>query len=82
MSLLAVAGLALAAARPAWPQQYPTRPVRVVIVFAPGGGTDIAGRIVSQKIGEQLGQQFVVENRAGAAGMIGAQIVAKSPADG
>jgi tripartite-type tricarboxylate transporter receptor subunit TctC len=82
MMLLAVAGLALLAARPAWAQQYPTRPVRVVIVFAPGGGTDIVGRIVSQKVGEQLGQQFVVENRAGAAGMIGAEIVAKSPPDG
>ena len=80
--LLAVAGLALVAARPAWPQQYPTKPVRVVIVFAPGGGTDIVGRIVSQKVGEQLGQQFVVENRAGAAGMIGAELVAKSPPDG
>jgi tripartite-type tricarboxylate transporter receptor subunit TctC len=79
---LAVAGVALAAARPAWPQQYPTKPVRVVIVFAPGGGTDIVGRIVSQKVGEQLGQQFVVENRAGAAGMIGAEVVAKSPPDG
>ena len=82
MVLLAVAGLGLAAARPAWPQQYPTRPVRVVIVFAPGGGTDIVGRIVSQKVGEQLGQQFVLENRAGAAGMIGAEFVAKSPPDG
>jgi tripartite-type tricarboxylate transporter receptor subunit TctC len=82
MALLAVAGLALLAARPAWPQQYPAKPVRVVIVFAPGGGTDIVGRIVSQKVGEQLGQQFVVENRAGAAGMIGAEIVAKSAPDG
>ena len=82
MLLLAAAGLALLAARPAWPQQYPAKPVRVVIVFAPGGGTDIVGRIVSQKVGEQMGQQFVVENRAGAAGMIGAEIVAKSPPDG
>ena len=80
--LLAAAGLALAAARPAWPQQYPAKPVRVVIVFAPGGGTDIVGRIVSQKVSEQVGQQFVVENRAGAAGMIGAEVVAKSPPDG
>lgn len=66
----------------AWSQQYPAKPVRVVIVFAPGGGTDIVGRIVFQKVAEQLKQPFPVENRAGAAGMIGAEIVAKSPPDG
>jgi len=66
----------------AWSQPYPSKPVRVIIVFAPGGGTDIVGRIVFQKVGEQLGQQFIVENRAGAAGMIGAEFVAKSPPDG
>jgi len=66
----------------AWSQQYPAKPVRVVIVFPPGGGTDIVGRIVFQKVSEQLNQQFIVENRAGAAGMIGAEFVAKSPPDG
>ena len=66
----------------AWPQQYPTKPVRVVIVFPPGGGTDITGRIVFQKVSEQLNQQFVIDNRAGAGGTIGAAIVAKSPPDG
>lgn len=76
------AGFILLACGPAWPQPYPSKPVRVVIVFAPGGGTDIVGRIVFQKVGEQLGQQFIVENRAGAAGMIGAEFVAKSPPDG
>ena len=76
------AGFMLLACGPAWSQQYPAKPVRVIIVFAPGGGTDIVGRIVFQKVGEQLGQQFVVENRVGAAGMIGAEFVAKSPADG
>ena len=75
-------GLVVLACGAAWPQQYPSKPVRVVVVFAPGGGTDIVGRIVFQKVGEQLGQQFVVENRAGAAGMIGAEYVAKSPPDG
>ena len=75
-------GLAVLACGAAWSQQYPSKPVRVVVVFAPGGGTDIVGRIVFQKVGEQLGQQFVVENRAGAAGMIGAEYVAKSPPDG
>ena len=76
------AGFILLACGAAWPQAYPAKPVRVVIVFAPGGGTDIVGRIVFQKVGEQLGQQFIVENRAGAAGMIGAEFVAKSPPDG
>lgn len=75
-------GIAVLACGAAWSQQYPSKPVRVVVVFAPGGGTDIVGRIVFQKVGEQLGQQFVVENRVGAAGMIGAEYVAKSPPDG
>jgi tripartite-type tricarboxylate transporter receptor subunit TctC len=65
-----------------WAQQYPTKPVRVIIVFPPGGGTDIVGRILFQKVSEQLNQQFVVDNRAGAGGTIGAAIVAKSPPDG
>lgn len=78
----AFAGFILLACGTAASQQYPVKPVRVVIVFAPGGGTDIVGRIVMQKVGEQLGQQFIVENRAGAAGMIGAEYVAKSPPDG
>jgi tripartite-type tricarboxylate transporter receptor subunit TctC len=56
--------------------------VRVVVVFPPGGATDIVARIVFQKVGEQMKQQFVIDNRAGAAGMIGAEIVAKSPPDG
>ena len=66
----------------AWSQQYPARAVRVVCVFPPGGATDVVSRIVFQKMSENLNQQFVVDNRAGAAGMIGAEIVAKSPPDG
>jgi tripartite-type tricarboxylate transporter receptor subunit TctC len=66
----------------AWSQQYPSKPVRVVIVFAPGGATDVVGRIAFQKVGEQLNQQFIIDNRAGAGGTLGAAIVAKSPADG
>ncbi len=68
----------------AWAQTpaYPTRPVRVVIVFPPAGATDIVGRIAFQKVGEQLNQQFIIDNRPGAGGTIGAAIVAKSPPDG
>jgi tripartite-type tricarboxylate transporter receptor subunit TctC len=78
----AVAGLVVFACGSAWAQQYPSRPVRVVIVFAPGGATDVVGRVVFNKVGENLGQQFVPDNRAGASGTIGAALVAKSPADG
>ena len=63
-------------------QGYPAKPVRVVIVFPPGGATDVVGRIAYQKVGEQLGQQFVIDNRVGAGGMIGAAYVAKSAPDG
>jgi tripartite-type tricarboxylate transporter receptor subunit TctC len=63
-------------------QAYPSKSVRVVIVFPPGGSNDVTGRIVFQKVSEQTGQQFVIDNRGGAAGTIGADLVAKSPADG
>jgi len=63
-------------------QNYPTRPVRVVIVFPPGGSNDVVGRLVFHKMTEQLGQQFVIENRGGAAGSIGAAYVAMQPGDG
>jgi tripartite-type tricarboxylate transporter receptor subunit TctC len=63
-------------------QNYPTRPVRVVVPFAPGGGSDITARQVSGKLGEIFKQQFVVENRAGAGGIVGMEYVAKAPADG
>lgn len=63
-------------------QPYPSKSVRVVVVFPPGGATDIVARFVFQKMGEQLNQQFLTDNRVGAAGMIGGEIVAKSPPDG
>lgn len=63
-------------------QTYPAKPVRVVIVFPPGGSNDVVGRIVFQKVSELTGQQFVIDNRGGAAGTIGSEIVARSPADG
>ncbi len=75
-------GLIVVACGTASAQSYPSKPVRVVIVFPPGGATDIVGRIAFQKVGEQLNQQFVIDNRAGAGGTIGAAFVAKSPPDG
>ncbi len=80
--LAAVVYLMMFACGSAWAQAYPSKPVRVVIVFPPGGATDIVGRIVYQKVGEQLNQQFVIDNRVGAGGTIGAAFVAKSPPDG
>ena len=63
-------------------QTYPTKPVRVVIPWPPGGSNDVVGRIVLQKVGEYVGQQFIVDNRGGAAGSIGADVAAKAPPDG
>jgi tripartite-type tricarboxylate transporter receptor subunit TctC len=63
-------------------QGYPSRPVRMVIAFPPGGPTDLAGRVIASKVAEQVGQQVVVENRAGGGGNIGADAVAKSAPDG
>jgi len=63
-------------------QAYPNKPVRLVIPFAAGGTTDLMGRILAQKLGDTLGQRFVVENRAGAGGNVGSDMVAKAPADG
>jgi tripartite-type tricarboxylate transporter receptor subunit TctC len=66
----------------AWSQAYPSKPVRVVVVFPAGGGTDTVTRIIFQKVGEQMNQQFIIDNRVGASGMIGGAVVAKSPPDG
>lgn len=73
---------ALCVASAAGAQSWPTKPVRVVIPWPPGGSNDAVGRIVMQKVGEALGQQFVVDNRPGASGAIGAEPVAKAPPDG
>jgi tripartite-type tricarboxylate transporter receptor subunit TctC len=63
-------------------QSYPVKPIRLIVPFAPGGANDIIARVVSQRMAEPLGQQVVVENRGGAGGAIGAELVARSPADG
>lgn len=63
-------------------QQYPTKPIRLVVPFAPGGGSDLIGRLIGQKLTERLGQQVIVENKPGAGGNLGAEQAIKSPADG
>ena len=63
-------------------EAYPSRPIRFIVPFPPGGGNDIVGRIVAVKLGEGLGQQVVVDNRGGAGGTIGTDMTAKAPADG
>ena len=85
---LAFAGIAAAGPASAQPRskdsasQYPARPVRIIVPYSPGGSSDTVARILSAKLSETLGQQFVVDNRPGAAGSLGREIVAKAAADG
>ena len=79
-SVLAAASLCIGGFASA--QNYPTKPVRVIVPFGAGGGTDIQGRLLGQKFQQSMGQNFLVENRSGASGLIGAEVAARSPADG
>ena len=76
------AGLALCIAVAANAQSYPNKPVRVIMPFPIGGSSDITGRAIAQKLGEQMGANFVPDNRVGAGGNLGLAMAAKAPADG
>jgi tripartite-type tricarboxylate transporter receptor subunit TctC len=79
---IAALAMGMAAGPSAHAQAWPTKPVRVIVPFGAGGGTDIQARLLSKNFHESMGQTFVVENRAGAGGIIGAEIAVRSPADG
>ncbi len=79
---LALAAVALIHASPAWAQPYPNKPIRAVVPFAAGSATDQIGRAFAEKMAATLGQPVVIDNKPGASGMLGADIVAKAPADG
>ena len=82
LHLAAGAAVLPAVSRIAWTESYPSRPVRFVVGFAPGGGGDLATRLMAQWLSERLGQQFVVENRVGASSNLATEQVVRSPADG
>lgn len=79
---IAATVLALTLAPNVIAQNYPTKPIRFVVPYAPGGNTDILSRLIGQKLSEAWGQQVIIDNRAGAAGTVGAELVARAPADG
>lgn len=81
-TMVAAAVLSFSIAAPALADGWPSRPVRLIVPFAPGGSTDVTGRMVAQKLGEVLGQPVVVDNRPGAAGNLGAEAAVRAPADG
>jgi tripartite-type tricarboxylate transporter receptor subunit TctC len=80
--LLAATGLALAWAAPSFAQSYPSRPIHIIVAFAPGGPVDVVARVMADKLQEVLGQPMVVENRPSSTGNLGAQVVAKAAPDG
>jgi tripartite-type tricarboxylate transporter receptor subunit TctC len=82
-SLIVALGIATATAcAAAGAQQYPAKPVRVIVPFAPGGGADIVGRLIANKLSQDMGRQFIVDNRGGAGGLIGMEQTARAVPDG
>src|ERR1044071_7341 len=82
LTIVAACALAASVGLPAAAQDYPTQNIKMIISFGPGGGSDIIGRIVAQRLQEKLGQSVVVENRAGAGGLLGNEVIASSAKDG
>lgn len=82
IAMTATALVVIVGAGPAAAQSWPTGPVRIVVPFPAGGGVDTTGRLIGQRLADALGKPFVIDNRPGANGMIGSEIVAKSPKDG
>ena len=82
VSAFVILALASLAAASAMAQSYPTKPIRLISPYPPGGGTDATARIIAQALGEQMGQQVVVDSRGGASGRIGTELASKSPPDG
>src|SRR4051812_10040424 len=75
IALVLVAGMASA-------QKYPDRPIKVIVPYPPGGGTDVVARILSEPLAAELGQPIIIDNRGGAAGNVGTEVAARAPADG
>src|SRR5215212_2750104 len=82
MLRLSICALAALAAAPVCAQIYPTKPVRLIVPWSAGSGTDLMSRSLAVKVGEALGQPLVVDNRGGAGAVIGSEVAAKSPPDG
>src|SRR5688572_13603266 len=82
LSVLISAALALCSTQLATAQTYPTKPVRLISPYPPGGGTDATARIIAQALGDQMGQQVIVDSRGGASGRIGTELASKAVPDG
>ena len=82
LSLLTTLALLLALAGGVAAQDYPTKPVRLIIPFPPGGSNDVVGRVIATQLGERLGKQVVVDNRGGAGGVLGTEVAAGAAPDG
>jgi tripartite-type tricarboxylate transporter receptor subunit TctC len=80
--LFGIAGFALGLTATAFAQEFPTKPVRIIVPFAPGGINDVVGRLLANHLTERFGRQVIVENRVGAGGVVGTELVANSPKDG